>query len=286
LRIMRAMRFASVLGFSIEQNTEEAMFASRHLLREISAERIFSEFKKLIVGKDAGSVMRRYVDILGEVIPELCAMKGFQQYNSYHKYDVLEHCIRAMEEVETTSNNEVYMKLAALFHDVGKPEVFTMDEEGVGHFYGHPAASEALVRRILKRMKADKFMQERVCLLVKNHDLLFREDERLLKKWMHRLGPEVLLEILQIKLADNIATGNMGKDLAERFAHIRDMMEEILRQQQCFALKDLAVKGNDLLEAGIPQGPEIGRVLEELLEAVIEARCDNEREALLALVKK
>lgn len=212
-------------------------------------------------------------------------MKGFAQHNAYHRYDVLEHCIRTMEQVETTSQNEVYMKLAALFHDVGKPEMFTMDEEGIGHFYGHPAKSEELVQRILKRMKADNFITERVCTLVKNHDLLFREDERLLKKWMRRLGPDVLLEILQLKLADNIATGNMGEELAERFAHIRDMMEEILRQQQCFSLKDLAVKGTDLLEVGVPQGPDVGRILESLLDAVIEGRCTNERGALMALVK-
>ncbi len=285
LRIMRALRFAATLSFSIEKTTEEAIFSSRHRLREISAERIFSEFKKLITGKGAGMVIRRYVDVLGELIPELSAMKGFQQHNAYHRYDVLEHCTRAMEQVEITPQNGFYMKLAALLHDVGKPEVFTMDEAGVGHFYGHPAVSEALVRRILGRLKADKFTLERVCILVKNHDLLFREDERLLKKWMRRLGPDVLAEILQIKLADNIATGNMGEDLAVRFAHIRDMIEEILRQQQCFSLKDLAVGGRDLMDAGISQGPEVGQILESLLEAVIEERCANEKEALLALMK-
>lgn len=285
LRIMRALRFASVLGFAIEPRTEQAMFGNRERLRNVSAERILVEFRKLVCGKAAGDVIRKYVDILAEVIPELTDMKGFAQHNPYHKYDVLEHCIRAMEEVRTTPENAVYMKIAALFHDVGKPQVYTMDEDGIGHFYGHPARSEELVRQILERLKTDRFTVNRVALLVKHHDLIFREDEKLLKKWMNRLTPAVLLEILQIKWADNIATGNMGEELAERFGRIRGMMEEILRQQQCFSLKDLAVSGRDLLDAGVAPGPEVGRVLERLLDSVIEERCANEKETLMAMVE-
>ncbi len=285
LRIMRGLRFASVLGFEIEEKTAAAMLRNKHLLREISAERIFVEFKKLLAGRFAGDVLRKYVDVLSEVLPEIAAMKGFEQHNPYHKYDVLEHCIRAMEAVRTSPENLDEMKMAALFHDVGKPDTYFMDDEEIGHFYGHPKKSEELVRSILQRFKADKATLERVSVLVKYHDLIFDKDERLLKRWMNKLGPDVLQEILEIKLADNFATGNMSDELGNKFNDIRDMMAGILAQQQCFSLKDLAVKGDDLIAAGIEPGPELGRVLNELLEAVIDGECENDREALLELAR-
>lgn len=286
LRIMRGLRFAAVLGFEIEEETAAAMFRNRVLLENVSAERVFVELKKLLAGKYAGDVLRKYVDILDGVLPELAAMKGFQQHNPYHKYDVLEHCIRAMEAVRTTPENRQYMKMAVLFHDMGKPDTYFMDDEGIGHFYGHPKKSEEMVRRVLGRLKADKATIERVAVLVKYHDLIFDKDERLLKRWMNRLGADVLREILEIKLADNIGTGNMSPELGQKFAEIRDMMGDILAQQQCFSLKDLAVSGNDLIAEGLKPGPELGRVLNELLEAVIDGECENEKEALMEMAHK
>lgn len=283
LRIMRGLRFASVLDFEIEKETANAMMDSRHLLKEISAERIFVELKKLVTGQAAGRVIRRYVDVFEYVLPELCAMKGFLQHNPYHKYDVLEHCIRAMEEIKTTPDNQEYMKLAALFHDVGKPDTYFMDEEGIGHFYGHPARGEEVVHEILMRLKADRFTLDRISLLVKRHDLIFKRDEVLLKRWMNRLTPEVMFELLEIKRADNMATGNMHQKLKDKFSDIRVMMEQILEEEQCFSLKDLAVGGKDIIGLDVAPGPEVGCVLAELLDAVIEGRCENDRDKLMEI---
>lgn len=285
LRIMRGLRFAAVLGFEIEPETEAAMFEKRGLLAAISVERIFAEFKKLVCGKAAPAVIRKYVDILGVVIPELAAMKDFHQHNSYHKYDVLEHCVRAMEVVETTPENKTYMKIAALFHDIGKPETFFMDNKGIGHFYGHPARGEEIIVRLMKRLKADNAMSERIRVLVKRHDLLFDKDPKLLKRWMNRLGPDVLLEILEIKLADNIGTGNMSEELGQKFREIRQMINDILVSEDCFSLKDLTVNGRDLIAAGVPAGPAVGEKLQMLLEKVIDGEVQNERDALLAALK-
>lgn len=282
LRIMRGLRFAAVLGFEIEEKTAEAMFRNSVLLANVSAERIFVEFKKLLAGKSAGDVIRKYVDVLEPILPELAVMKGFEQHNSYHKYDVLEHCIRAMEAVRTTPENHQYMKMAVLFHDMGKPDTYFMDDKGVGHFYGHPKKSEELARRVLGRLKADKATVERIAVLVKYHDLLFDKDERLLKRWMNKLGADVLQEILEIKLADNIGTGNMSDELGRKFTDIRDMMADIIAQQQCFSLKDLAVKGDDLIAAGMKPGPEVGDMLQRMLDDVIDEECENEKEALMA----
>lgn len=286
LRIMRGLRFAAVLGFEIEEETAAAMERNKALLKEISAERIFVEFKKLLAGEYAGDILRKHIDVLESLLPEIVAMKGFEQHNSYHKYDVLEHCIRAMEAVKTTPENLGDMKMAALLHDVGKPDTYFMDDEGIGHFYGHPKKSEELVREILKRLKADKATLEHVATLVRYHDLIFDKDERLLKRWMNRLTPEVLKEILEIKLADNFATGNMSPELEGKFNDIRDMMADILEQEQCFSLKDLAVGGDDVIAAGMKPGPEVGTVLQRLLDDVIDGECKNEKEALMARLTK
>ena len=297
LRILRALRFAAVLdadgtAFAIEPETEAAMFRNKELLRNISAERIYAELKKLVTGPHGGDVIRKYVDIIGVFIPELLDMKGFEQHNPYHKYDVLEHCIRAMEVVESAGFAENYqMKLTALLHDVGKPQTFFRGEDGIGHMYGHAAAGEEKVRNILNRLKTDSETKDRICALVKYHDLVFEEDRRLLKKWMNRYTPELLLEILHIKRADNLATGNMSSELAEKFDRIEAEIRAILEEEQCFSLKNLAVDGRDIIQigkgspaaGGAPlEGRRIGEILQILLDEVIDGETPNEKEALTA----
>ncbi|MGX8704169.1 MAG: CCA tRNA nucleotidyltransferase [bacterium] len=296
LRILRALRFAAMLGkheepFTIEAETEAAMFRNKELLQNISAERIYAELKKLITGAYAGIVIRRYVDIIGVFIPELLPMKEFEQHNPYHKYDVLEHCVRAMEEAKGAGCLEDYqVKLAALLHDVAKPQKFFLDENGVGHMYGHAEAGEKMVRDILNRLKADNETKDRVCALIRHHDLVFQEDRKLLKRWMNRYTPEMLLEILHIKRADNLATGNMSEELAEKFDRIEEEIRTILEEEQPFSLKDLSVDGSDLMviakdlgdERWQTGGPWIGALLLALLDEVIEGTLPNEKEALTA----
>ena len=297
LRILRALRFAAVLdregqAFAIESETEAAMFRNKDLLRNISAERIYAELKKLVTGPHAGIVIRRYVDILGVFIPELLPMKGFDQHNPYHKYDILEHCIRAMEVIEGAGFAEDYqMKLAALLHDVGKPRTFFLDENGVGHMYGHAELGEKITRDILNRLKADNETKNRICTIIKYHDLVFQEDRRLLRRWMNRYTPEMLLEILHLKRADNLATGNMSEELAAKFDRIEDEIRTILAEEQCFSLKDLAIDGRDLMTlaggsnegAGQQDGGRwIGETLEKLLDEVIDGTLPNKKEALSA----
>lgn len=283
LRIMRGLRFAAMLGFDIDEATAEAMVRNAHLLNEVSVERVLIEFKKLVVGKFAGDVIRKYVDVFQYVLPEIYAMKGFQQHNSYHKYDVLEHCIRAMEMVETSEDNREYMKIAALLHDVGKPDTYFMDDDGIGHFYGHPTRGAEICRQLMTRLKADKAMSERVVEIIRRHDLIFDKDVVRLKKWLNKLGAERMKEVLAIKLADNLATGNMSRELEEKFNDIKLMIDEIVDEGECFSLKELKVDGRDLIKRGIEPGPKLGAVLRKLLDAVIEGRCENNREALLEL---
>lgn len=213
-------------------------------------------------------------------------MKGFEQHNPYHKYDVLEHCIRAMEAINTDKDNHLYMKISALFHDIGKPLTYSEDENGIGHFYRHPSVSSRLSKEILSRFNADSFTTERVALITKYHDLLFETDRRLLKKWMNKFTPQVLLEILEIKRADNFATGNMSDDLKRKFDDTEKLIYEILDEHQCFSMKDLAINGHDLIALGMKEGPGIGIALAALLEDVICERLQNERAVLLAEAAK
>lgn len=282
LRIIRALRFAACLGFSIEKETENAAFRYKSLLKTISAERFFSEFRKLCAGEYAGDIIRRYTDIIGEVIPEIIEMKGFSQNNPYHKYDVLEHCIRTMEKIKTSQENREYMKIAALFHDVGKPQTYSEDENGMGHFYNHASYGNIRMENLLRRLKADNFTIKRICTIVKYHSLIFEKDEALLKKWMNRFTPKLLFEILEMKKADNYATGNVSDCLLRKFDDIESMMTKILNEKQCFSLKDMAVNGYDLMGLGMEQGKMIGEVLGDLLDMITEGKIENEREILLA----
>ena len=284
LRILRTLRFASVLGFEIERKTAEALLVKKDLLRGIAPERIFAELRKLFRGSDAGKVIRRFSDVFAVIIPEIAGMKGMDQKNPYHRYDVLEHCIRTMENVETVPENTDYMKLAALLHDVGKPETMTVDEEGIGHFYGHAEAGEKICRRIMSDFRSDRFTTDRVCKLVRYHDLVFEEDERLLKRWMNRYGADVLLDILTLKKADNIATGNARVELIEKLDRIGERIRRLVAEESCYRSRDLAVNGRDIIDAGIAEGPLIGEILAYLLEQVVEGRVPNEKEALIAAV--
>lgn len=289
LRIFRGLRFAAVLhnagshgAFEIHEDTAKAMFENRMLLKSVSSERLYTEFSKLIMGDFAGDVIRKHTEIFGVVIPHLTAMKGFNQHNPYHRYDVLEHCVRAMEYIK----NDYCLKLAALFHDVGKPETFFLDDDGIGHMYGHPAAGERIFRSIMNGLKADRATTDKVAALIKYHDIVFQKDKALLKRWMNRYTPETLLDILSIKEADNLATGNAGSDLIDKFHEIRCMIHEILDENECFTLKNLAVSGKDLIEKGMTPGPELGETLDKLLELVIEGRVENNRDALLKAISR
>lgn len=288
LRIMRALRFSAVLGFQLEKETERAAFRCRELLKNVSVERFFIEFQKLICGGNAPDVIRKYIDIIGVMIPEISAMKGFKQNNPYHKYDVLEHCIRAMEAIKTTPENHKYMKLAALLHDVGKPLTYSEDDKGIGHFYSHPSAGSKVAKNLLRRLKVDGFTVERVSTIIKYHDLIFERDTRILKKWMNKFTPQVLIEILEIKKADNFATGNMSEELHDKFDDVQDIIHGILDEEQCFSMMDLAVTGKDLMGLGMKPGPEMGAILKQLLEDVINEKLPNEKEILIkaALEKK
>ncbi|MBR4079570.1 MAG: HD domain-containing protein, partial [Christensenellaceae bacterium] len=217
---------------------------------------------------------------LGIVIPELLPMR-MNQKNPHHVYTVLEHSAAAVEAIPA----EPSLRLAALLHDIGKPACFFTDEDGIGHFYGHPAVSAELAEKILSRLKLDNATKERVVTLVKYHDIMIENTEKSIKRILNRFSPEVFFQLLDLKRADCRA---QHPDYAFRLPYydeLQTLAERILAEKQCFSLHDLAVNGRDLLALGY-KGKEIGITLDELLEKVISGELPNEKDILLKSTEK
>lgn len=278
LRILRAIRFASELDFTIEEETAGAIFRNRELLRQISAERVREELVKLLCGGNVRAVLMGYIDVVGVVTPEALAMKGFDQRNPHHVYDVLEHSAAAAEQAPPRPA----LRLAAFLHDIGKPPTFSQDDQGVGHFYGHGEEGARLADELLARLKFDNATRKRVVRLVKYHDAQCENNERSVKRWINRLGPEEFFELLALKRADNLAQSPAFGDRRKYYDNLERLAREILEGEQCFSLKNLAVNGDDLIACGMKPGRELGRALQTLLDAVVGGEVENEKEALMA----
>ena len=277
LRILRAVRFSSTLGFTVEDTTKKAAFALAGRLRLVSAERIAAELSRLLCGSNAEETLRSFLPVLGVPVPELLPMAGFDQKNRHHIYDVYEHTVRVVGGVPP----KLSVRLAALFHDAGKPAVFTQDETGEGHFYGHAQKSEEIADAVLHRLHFDHDTARRVTTLIRRHDVVPEVSERAVSRLLGKLGEELFFDLLDLRRADNEA---QSEEYRERGAECRELARiarELLARGACFSLADLAIDGSDLLAAGCSQGKTVGRVLHALLSAVTDGTLPNDREALL-----
>lgn len=194
LRIMRALRFASVLDFEIEPNTSAALFSEKEQLQGISAERVREEFIGLLCGTSCSEVLRQFYPILAVWIPELLPMIGFEQHNPYHAYDVWEHTLKTISAIQATA----VLRCTMLFHDIGKPVTFTLDKKGVGHFYGHGAVSTELAGQIMRRLKFETKTREQITTLVKYHDIRCENSPLWIKKQLRKFGPALFLQLLDV----------------------------------------------------------------------------------------
>ena len=282
LRMMRGIRFASVLGFRIEENTAAAIRGNKERIPTVSAERIRVELTKLLCGVNVKNVLMDWWDVLGVVIPEILPMHNFDQKTPYHIYDVWEHTAVAVSETPPVT----HLRLSAFLHDIGKPSSFFTDEKGIGHFYGHPAVSAEMAEEILARLKYDNVTRCRVITLVKEHDRIIEPTETAVKRALSRLTPEVFFNLLAIKRADNLAQSPNYRDRLETYDTIEAMAQDILEKNECISVAALAVNGSDLIALGMKPGKEIGEMLSHLLEQVIRGKLENEQEELLSYVKK
>ncbi|MBP3435865.1 MAG: HD domain-containing protein [Clostridia bacterium] len=279
LRILRALRFAATYGFSIENETADALFYQAPLLAQVAAERVRAELDRLLTGEFVGDVLRKFHGVLYPILPELRAMAGFEQHSHYHDKDVLMHTIAA---VEAASQN-VAVRLALLLHDSGKPQRFTRDEDGTGHFYGHASVSERIAADVTRRLRYDRRTQETVSLLVKYHDTPIADTDAAVRRWLNRLGEERLRLLWEVQEGDSRAHAEwVVPSRVKALNALRERMDRIVAEGQCVSLKTLAVGGDDLGEAGIPSGKMMGECLRYLLNEVLSGNLPNERGILLA----
>lgn len=281
LRILRALRFASRYDFTIEENTSNAIKQCKALLDNISAERIYSELCGILINSSCAKFFRNYVDVFAVFIPEILPMVGFAQKSRWHIYDVFEHTMVALENTP----DDLIVKLTVLFHDMGKPIVFTEDEQGFRHFKGHQKVSCEIAEKILRRLKADNKTRERVCRLVLHHDDRIPLDETAALRLIRRMGEDALRAIY-VEKADNL--GQNPVMVSKRYSELielQKMVEKLIKNDEaCIYLSDLAISGKDVIACGIKPGPRVGEVLNILLEEVTEKRLPNEREALVDFI--
>ena len=285
LRIMRAVRFAAQLGYRIEKETEEAIRQLAPTLERISAERIQVELVKLLVSPYPDYLgMAWELGITAVILPEFDAAMGCEQKNRHHRYTVGEHTLRAL----AAAAPDRVLRLTMLLHDLGKPQALTFDKEGVAHFYGHEEISADIARRILRRLKFDNDTIYKVTKLVLYHDYGcdVDPDRRTVRRAIHKIGEDIFPLLPAVRRADLAAQSDyMRKEKEARLADWEHCYEEILRLQECVSLKDLAVTGRDLIQAGMQPGRELGETLQRMLEAVLEDPARNTKEYLLGMIK-
>lgn len=287
LRIMRALRFAAQLEFDLEMKTKIAAFQMSDTLTKVSAERINSEFCKILTQPMGSQVINNYKEIIAVFIPEIKDMFDFEQNNPYHMFNVWDHTIEALvRAVLFMDQNNLTLALATLFHDIGKPHSYQDDPNGIRHFYGHAAKSAEITDSIMRRMRFNNSIREQVVTLVKYHDADIKPEAKYVKRWLNKLDSEHLLRCLfMLKYSD--ISGQVVKNRAERLREVSELftvLDDVINQQACFSLKDLAVNEGDLIAAGIKPGKGIGAILNQMLELVLNDECANDKDALFKAV--
>lgn len=318
LRMLRAVRFSGQLGFSIEENTRQAILERAENLKNISAERIRVELTKLLVAKDAGQLREAYrTGMTAVFLPELDKMMETEQKNPHHIYTVGEHSVYGIEVMNFLFGNNNYggkwdtelvppeilketaklteglgekehllLCLAMLFHDMGKPESMTVDEEGVGHFYGHPQVSEKLAGQVMRRLTFDNDSIHTVRRLVRWHDYRFGQNEKAMRRAMSKIGKDLMPLLFLVQFSDIFAQN--PETFAEKLARVKEsiaLWRKVEKKCPALQIRDLAVDGNDLIKLGIRPGPKIGSILQELLELVLDAPEKNQADILLEYVR-
>lgn len=279
LRILRAIRFAAQLGFLMESNTKWQIHKQKDNLKNISMERINSEFCKIAATDMFCVKLLLYPDVFSLFIPELDCMIDFMQQNPNHMYNsVFSHTIHALDKC---NSDDLIVRLAVFFHDFGKPHSY-QENNGIREFNGHSEVGANIVDTIMRRLKFDNNTREKVVELVRYHADHIEANKKDIKLWLNKIGIEQFKRLLEVVKADNKAKKLMcSNEALNRICLIENILEEILNNNECFSLKDLAVSGNDLISIGYKPGKGIGNTLNKLLKMVIDEDIENDKYILL-----
>ena len=281
LRIFRALRFASVLGFKIEAKTAAAVDAQRDSLKAIAAERICAELTKMLCGKGIRQILYRYWETIAVVIPEIIPMVGFEQKIPAHELDVWGHTIESTAAIDPIPE----LRMSMLLHDVAKPLSFTVDETGRGHFYGHEQLGAEMAGVILNRLRFDKRLINTVQLMITCHKEQPPEDAVQIKKYLRNHGEQYTRMILQVMKADVRGRMKEVEKPIQKLEAIEQRLDEIIENKECYSFEMLKIDGNGLLRMGFSPGENLGLVLNTLLDRVIEGICINDEAALILEAK-
>lgn len=280
LRIMRALRFSCTLGFEIEKNTSLALHEKRNLLSGISSERIRDELSKLLIGKNVFNVLYNFSDVIFTIIPELSRAKNTAQNCKYHCFDVWTHILKTVDAVE----DNIYLRLTMLFHDIGKPYIKTTDINGIDHFKSHAVISSKMAYEILKGLKFDKKTVSLVTSLILHHDDRLYDNLNLLPQYIGEYGYDFL------KLLDKVSRADIKGQNPKYFERIQkcdNFLEHLKKCEEeniCVKISDLKIDGNDLKKLGLV-GVEIGLALKKILEKVMNKELPNEKKILIEFAK-
>ena len=278
LRILRGVRFSVRFGLTPEAKTLAAMKDLAPTMEKLASERVFDELCKLLPLVTAQNLLD-FAPILTQVLPELTPTVGFLQHSPHHAYDVFTHTAYVTEAVPGI----LPLRWAALLHDAGKVAAFSLDENGRGHFYGHAEISAKLAEEALLRLKAPTALRQQVVFLISHHMLNLSAERKPLRRALSKYGEENLMLLLALQEGDFHSKGVVGE--SADFSQIRDLLNQLLQEDACLHIKDLAVSGHDLMALGL-SGREIGGALEQLLEWVLEEKLPNEKAALLRAVRE
>ena len=284
LRILRALRFSSVLGFDIDSETAESVHRNKHLLKNISVERIFVELSKLLCGKNAGIILQEYKDVIFFVLPELEPMNNCTQNHERHIYDVWGHTVKSVEAIPP----EPELRFAMLFHDSGKPHCKSTDKNGVDHFYSHGKISRKIASETLSRLKTSNNFRYTVRNLVEYHDFLpDKISRKTYKEYIAKLGIETVENLFLVREADILAQNpRFHAESLEENKTGKKILEQIKEEDMCFKIKDLAIDGKVLENIGIPPSPAMGKILETLLDEVMDDNLPNKKDNLIKRAKE
>ncbi len=284
LRIMRAVRFAAQLGYSIEDETKEAARRLHMNLESISAERINVELTKLLISGHPDYIRDAYeLGIMDVILPEFSKCMVTTQNNPHHCYTVGEHIIKALCSIES----DRVLRYAMLLHDIAKPVYKTTDSDGIDHFHGHADRGASMAHGIMRRLRFDNDTLHKVEILVKNHDRDIDPTKKAVRRAMNEVGEDIFPMLLKVKQADLAGQSEYKKlEKLEKLGEITTLYHEIVARRECVTLATMAVTGQDLMKLGMKPGPRIGDVLRSLLDIVIDDPAMNKKDTLLEKAKE
>ncbi|GKX28565.1 polynucleotide adenylyltransferase [Vallitalea longa] len=284
LRMLRAIRFSAQLGYIIDQKTRKDIIKCSSLIKNVSMERIQVELNKTLTSDNPKLFMETYkLELMKYILPEFVPCIGNPQNHPYHSYDIGEHILRSVSAIKADKT----LRWTMLLHDIGKPRVKTTDESGIDHFYGHEKVSSEMAMSILKRLKFDNNTINKVVKLIKYHDITIKNSYKCIRRILKKIGHELFSDFLLVKKAD-VMSQNPDKldDGLIMISNTKKIYEEIKANDQCISLKQLKVNGQDLINLGLAKGPEIGIILNKLLDMVIEDPNKNNKEQLIEIVQE